>query len=68
MSEPTDLDQLQARWQANEIELRRLTNAPGLDRELNAARIDELLGEQDRIEVELGSTPPACSRRWSGLL
>jgi hypothetical protein len=27
-SELTDLDQLQARWQANEIELRRLTMHP----------------------------------------
>jgi hypothetical protein len=48
--------------------LRRLTNAPGLDRELNAARIDELLGEQDHIEFELGSASPANARRWSGML
>jgi len=68
MSEPTDRTNLESRWQRNETELRRLTNAPGLDRELNAARIDELLGEQDRIEFELGSTSPAGSRQWSGML
>jgi hypothetical protein len=68
MSEPTDPDKLEARWRENESELRRLTNAPGLDRELNAAGIDELLGEQDSIEFELGSTSPGSLRRWSGLL
>lgn len=44
------------------------TNAPGLNRELNSVRIDELLGEQDRIEFELGSTSQDGPRRWSGLL
>jgi len=64
----SDRADLESRWQQNEIELRRLTNAPGLDRGLNANRIDELLGEQDGIEHELGSTLPTSSRRWSGLL
>ena len=63
----SDSDELQSRWQANEIELRRLANTHGFDRELNSARIDELLGEQDRIEHELGSTSTAEMRRWSGL-
>ena len=64
----SDSDELQSRWERNEIELRRLANSPGLDRELNSARIDELLGEQDRIEFELGSTSQDGPRRWSGLL
>jgi hypothetical protein len=68
MSEPTNSDELEARWRKNESELCRLTNAPGLDRELNAARLDELLADQDSIEFELGSTSPDGSRRWSGLL
>jgi hypothetical protein len=68
MSEPADRSSLETRWQRNEIELRRLANAPGLERELNAARIDELLGEQDSIEYALGSASPSGPRRWSGLL
>ena len=59
---------LEVRWRKNESELRRLTNAPGLDRELNAARIDELLGSKTQSNFELGSTSPTGSRRWSGLL
>jgi hypothetical protein len=35
---------------------------------MHASRIDDLLGEQDRIEFELGSASPANTRRWSGLL
>jgi hypothetical protein len=68
MSNPADCTDLESRWQRNEIELRRLTKAPGIDRELNAARIDELLGEQDRIAWELGSVLPSGPRRWSGML
>jgi len=68
MSEPADHTSLESRWQRNEVELRRLTNTRGLERELNAARIDELLGEQDSIEHEMGSTVPTNTRRWSGLL
>jgi hypothetical protein len=30
----------EAKWRANDSELRRLQNAPGLDREINATRID----------------------------
>jgi hypothetical protein len=41
---------------------------PGLDRDLNVTCIDELLNEQGRIEFELGSTSPANTRRWLGLL
>jgi hypothetical protein len=68
MSEPTERDDLESHWQRNEAELRRLTNAPGLEREMHASRIDDLLGEQDRIEFEFGSVSPADTRRWSGLL
>jgi hypothetical protein len=63
-----NLDELQSRWERNEIELRRLANTPGVDRELNAARIDELLAEQNQIEDELGSILPDNSRRWPSLL
>jgi hypothetical protein len=68
MSEPPERTDLESRWQRNETELHRLTNAPGLDRELNGARIDELLGEQDCVEFVLGSASPANARRWSGML
>lgn len=68
MTERIDQAELEARWRQNEAELQRLANAPGLDREIHASRIDELLGEQDRIEFELGCTLVPGLRRWSGML
>ena len=47
-SEPVNRADLESRWQRNEIELRQLENTHGFDRELNCARIEELLAEQDR--------------------
>jgi hypothetical protein len=67
-TEPTDRDELAARWRQNEIELRRIANAPGPNRDMYADRIDRLLGEQDSLEIALGSVSPGGSRRWSAML
>jgi hypothetical protein len=52
MLDPNDCSGIEARWQANERELNRIYAAP--DREMLAARIDELEAEQDAIDFELG--------------
>jgi hypothetical protein len=67
MTERLNDANLEARWQANEIELRRLRHTPGLNRQLNAARIDELLREQYRIEQEFWAVSASASRRWVGM-
>ena len=61
------MDDLTARWQGNEVELNRIHGMTRLDREFHAKREEELLGEQDAIEFELGFLPsePKGSRRYS---
>jgi hypothetical protein len=65
--EPIERDAYEDRWKRNELELRRLENAHGSDRESNCPRIEELLAEQERIEHEPGDAATAEMRRCSGL-
>jgi hypothetical protein len=68
LDEPLDHNGLEARWQNNERELRRIRAMPGLDREMHAADAERIEAEQDRIEWQLGFERPADaeSRKWSG--
>jgi len=53
------------KWKANESELQRIASMTPLDRQLFGKREDELLGEQDAIEFELGNQDVRLRARWS---
>jgi hypothetical protein len=63
-----DRESLESTWRQNEAELNRLHSMTPLGRESYAGRIEQLEGEQDRIEFELGApdVPPGL-RKWSGM-
>jgi hypothetical protein len=62
----SDREILETFWQHNEAALNRLYSASGLDRELNAAKIERLQAQQDQIEWRL-DRPKGPPLRWSGM-
>jgi hypothetical protein len=66
-SDSLDPYALDAKWQANERQLKRIRAMPGLDREIRAADAERIEGEQDAIEIALGFDRPgnSASRKWS---
>jgi hypothetical protein len=58
---------LEAKWERNESELRRLYSLSPLFQEVSVARIDQLEAEQDEIKWEIGAKGfPPGTVRWSG--
>ena len=55
---------LEQRWKGNESELERIAGMTPLDRQLFGKREEELLGDQDAIEFELGNQDVQL-RPWS---